>query len=66
MLVVDILQGLEAGQAEGREELQAALAQRAEAEGQLAGLGERLQALEAENAWLESLKVLLWLLLFRP
>ena len=33
MLVVDILQGLEAGQAEGREELQAALAQRAEAEG---------------------------------
>ena len=51
------LQGLEAGQAEGRAELQEALAQRAEAEGRLAGLEDRLEALAAENAQLESLKV---------
>ena len=54
---METLQGLEEGQAEGRAELQVALAQKVEAEGRLAGLEEKLEALEAENAQLESMKV---------
>lgn len=57
-------QGMDAGQAEAQAALQAALAEKAETEGKLAGLEERLEALETENAQLESMKARL--LFFSP
>ena len=48
---------MEAGEAEAHAALQVALAEKAEVEGKVAGLEDRLEALEAENAQLESMKV---------
>ncbi len=51
------VQGMEAGQAEGRAALQAARADAAEADARLATAEERAEALEAEVAQLEAMKV---------
>ena len=51
------IQGLEAGQAEARAEIAAVQAESADAEGRVAVLEDKIEALEAENAHLESMKV---------
>lgn len=52
-----IMQGLEAGQAEARASVKAMQAEKAEVEGRLHVLEDKLEALEQENASLESMKV---------
>ena len=51
------MQGLEAGQAEARASVKAMQAEKAEVEGRLHALEDKLEALEQENASLESMKV---------
>ena len=56
-LLVLLLQGLEAGEAEAQAAIQAVQAEKAELEGRLSALEDKIEALETENANLESMKV---------
>ena len=50
-------QGLEAGEAEAKAAIKAMQAEKAEVEGRLSALEDKIEALEIENANLESMKV---------
>ena len=52
-----ISQGLEAGEAEATAAIKAVQAEKAELEGRLSALEDKIEALETENANLESMKV---------
>ncbi len=51
------MQGLEAGEAEAKAAIKAVQAEKAELEGRLGALEDKIEALETENANLESMKV---------
>lgn len=52
-----VFQGLEAGEAEATASIKAVQAEKAELEGRLSTLDDKIEALETENANLESMKV---------
>ena len=56
-LLALLLQGLEAGEAEAKASIKAVHAEKAELEGHLSALEDKIEALETENANLESMKV---------